>query len=68
VIDRYTEPWARALSDPKHRLERAMEKAFEFYIRTTRTPVGGDHKPEIRSQYNFGAGPTRTGSAGRAWI
>lgn len=46
-----------------------MEKAFEFYIRTTPEHLWeAITNPEIRSQYNFGAGPTRTGSAGRAWI
>ncbi len=56
-IDKYTEPWAAALSDLKHRLESSMEKIFEIYIRTTPERLWeAITDPEIRSKYNFGAG------------
>jgi uncharacterized protein YndB with AHSA1/START domain/DNA-binding transcriptional ArsR family regulator len=55
-VSKYAEPWAAALSDLKHRLERPMEKVFEIYIRTTperlwEAITNGD----IRSKYQFGA-------------
>ena len=54
---KYTEPWAAALSDLKHRLESSMEKIFEIYIRTTPERLWeAITDPEIRSKYNFGAG------------
>src|SRR5437870_9388204 len=35
-IDKYTEPWAAALTGLKKKLEeRTMEKVFEIYIKTT---------------------------------
>ena len=56
-IDKYTEPWAAALSDLKHRLEKPMEKVFEIYIHTTPERLWeAITDPEIRSKYNFGAG------------
>src|SRR5882757_718793 len=34
-VSKYTEPWAAALSDLKHRLEdKTMQKIFEIYIKT----------------------------------
>lgn len=55
-IDKYTEPWAAALSDIKHRLETKMEKIYEIYIRTTPERLWeAITDPEIRSKYNFGA-------------
>jgi len=55
-IDKYTEPWAAALSDLKHRLETTMEKVYEIYIRTTPERLwDAITDPEIRSKYNFGA-------------
>jgi uncharacterized protein YndB with AHSA1/START domain len=55
-IDKYTEPWAAALSDLKHRLETTMEKIYEIYIRTTPERLwDAITDPEIRSKYNFGA-------------
>ena len=55
-VSKYAEPWAAALSGLKHRLETAMEKVFEIYIRTTperlwEAITDGD----IRSKYNFGS-------------
>jgi len=58
-VSKYAEPWAAALSDLKHRLERTMEKVFEIYIRTTPERLWeAITDPEIRAQYNFGAGVT----------
>ena len=55
-IDKYTEPWAEALSDIKQRLENTMEKVFEIYIRTTPERLWeAITDPDIRSKYNFGA-------------
>src|SRR6266436_6030151 len=35
-VSKFTEPWAAALSDLKHRLEdKTMQKIFEIYIKTT---------------------------------
>ena len=55
-VSKYAEPWAAGLSDLKHRLETAMEKVFEIYIRTTPERLWeAITDPEIRSKYNFGA-------------
>jgi uncharacterized protein YndB with AHSA1/START domain/biotin operon repressor len=55
-IDKYTEPWAEALSDIKQRLENTMEKVFEIYIRTTPERLWeAITVPDIRAKYNFGA-------------
>ena len=55
-VDKYTEPWAAALSEIKQRLETGMEKIFEIYIRTTPERLWeAIIDPEIRSKYNFGA-------------
>jgi uncharacterized protein YndB with AHSA1/START domain/biotin operon repressor len=55
-IDKYTEPFAAALSDLKHRLETTMEKIYEIYIHTTPERLwDAITDPEIRSKYNFGA-------------
>ena len=55
-IDKYTEPWAEALSDLKQRLESTMEKVFEIYIRTTPERLWeAITNPEIRAKYSFGA-------------
>ena len=56
-VSKYTEPWAAALSDIKHRLERTMEKVFEIYIRTTPERLwDAITDGEIRRKYNFGVG------------
>jgi uncharacterized protein YndB with AHSA1/START domain len=50
------DPRAVAFSDPTSRLERAMEKVFESYIRTTPELLWeAITDPDIRSKYNFGA-------------
>jgi uncharacterized protein YndB with AHSA1/START domain len=55
-VSKYAEPWAAALSDLKHRLERPMEKVFEIYIRTTPERLWeAITDPEIRGKYNFGS-------------
>jgi uncharacterized protein YndB with AHSA1/START domain/DNA-binding transcriptional ArsR family regulator len=55
-VSKYSEPWAAALSDLKHRLENPMEKVFEIYIRTTPERLWeAITDPDIRSKYNFGA-------------
>jgi uncharacterized protein YndB with AHSA1/START domain len=55
-VSKYAEPWAAALSDLKNRLEHAMEKVFEIYIKTTPERLWeAITDPEIRSKYNFGA-------------
>jgi DNA-binding transcriptional ArsR family regulator len=77
-IDKYTEPWAAALSDLKHRLETTMEKVYEIYIHTTPERLWeAITDPDIRSKYNFGAGvesewipgaPLRMGAEGNALL
>jgi len=58
-ISRYSEPWAAALSDLKHRLEEPMEKVYEIYIKTTPERLWqAITDPEIRARYNFGARQT----------
>ncbi len=55
-IDKYTEPWAAALSDLKQRMESKMEKVYEIYIRTTPERLWeAITDPETRSKYTFGA-------------
>ena len=55
-VSKYAEPWAAGLTDPKHELEKTMEKVFEIYIKTT--PERLWHAitdAEMRRKYNFGA-------------
>jgi uncharacterized protein YndB with AHSA1/START domain len=56
-VSRYTQPWAAVLSDIKHELEeRAMEKVFEIWIRTTPEKLWeAITNPALRARYNFGA-------------
>jgi uncharacterized protein YndB with AHSA1/START domain/DNA-binding transcriptional ArsR family regulator len=56
-VSKYTEPWAAALSDLKHRLEdRTMEKVFEIYIKTTPERLWkAITDTEMRRKYTFGA-------------
>ncbi|MDQ3973449.1 MAG: SRPBCC domain-containing protein [Actinomycetota bacterium] len=55
-VSKYAEPWAAAFSGLKHRLETAMEKVFEIYIRTTPERLWeAITDPDIRSMYNFGS-------------
>ncbi len=56
-VSKYAEPWAAALSDLKHELEKTMEKVFEIYIKTTPERLWeAIVTPEQREKYNFGAG------------
>jgi uncharacterized protein YndB with AHSA1/START domain/DNA-binding transcriptional ArsR family regulator len=57
-VSKYAEPWAATLSDLKHKLEdKAMEKVFEIYIKTTPERLWeAITNPEMRRKYNFGAG------------
>ena len=56
-VSKYAAPWAAALSDLKTDLEKTMEKVFEIYIRTTPERLWeAITDPEIRRNYNFGAG------------
>jgi uncharacterized protein YndB with AHSA1/START domain len=56
-VSKYAEPWAAALSDLKHGLEKTMEKVFEIYIKTTPERLWeAIVNPEQREKYNFGAG------------
>jgi uncharacterized protein YndB with AHSA1/START domain len=55
-VTKYAEPWVAGLGGLKHRLERAVEKVFEIYIRTTPDRLWeAITDPEIRSKYNFGS-------------
>jgi DNA-binding transcriptional ArsR family regulator len=55
-VSKYAEPWVAGLSDLKYRLEHAMEKIFEIYIRTTPDRLWeAITDSEIRSKYNFGS-------------
>jgi uncharacterized protein YndB with AHSA1/START domain/DNA-binding transcriptional ArsR family regulator len=57
-VSKYAAPWAATLSELKHRLEdRAMEKVFEIYIKTTPERLWeAITNPEMRRKYNFSAG------------
>jgi DNA-binding transcriptional ArsR family regulator len=56
-VSKYAEPWAATLAGLKHELEeeRAMEKVFEIYIKTTPEKLWeAITNPELRSRYSFG--------------
>ena len=55
-VSKYAAPWAATLSGLKHRLEdKAMEKVFEIYIKTTPERLWeAITNPEMRRKYNFG--------------
>jgi uncharacterized protein YndB with AHSA1/START domain len=56
-VSKYAEPWAAGLSALKDRLEKPMEKIYEIYIRTTPERLWeAITDPEIRKNFNFGAG------------
>ena len=57
-VSKYAEPWAATLTELKRRIEdRAMEKVFEIYIKTTPERLWqAITDPEMRSVYNFGVG------------
>jgi uncharacterized protein YndB with AHSA1/START domain/biotin operon repressor len=64
-VSKYSEPWAAALSDLKTALETTMEKIFEIYIRTTPERLWeAITDPQIRAEYNFGAGCVSDWTAG----
>jgi uncharacterized protein YndB with AHSA1/START domain len=55
-VGKYTEPWAAALSELKHQLEKTMERVFEIYIKTTPERLWrAITDPRLRAVYNFGA-------------
>jgi uncharacterized protein YndB with AHSA1/START domain/DNA-binding transcriptional ArsR family regulator len=54
-VSKYAEPWTRALSGLKTKLEARVEKVFEIYIKTTPERLWeAITDSEIRSKYNFG--------------
>jgi uncharacterized protein YndB with AHSA1/START domain len=56
-IDKFTEPWAAALTGLKKTLEATMEKIFEIYIKTTPERLWqAITDPKLRRKYNFGVG------------
>src|SRR6516225_8984729 len=57
-VSKYAAPWAAALSGLKQKLEeKAMEKVFEIYIKTTPQRLwDAITNQEMRRKYNFGAG------------
>jgi uncharacterized protein YndB with AHSA1/START domain len=57
-VSKYAEPWAAGLSGLKARLEeKAMEKVFEIYIKTTPERLWeAITNPEMRRIYSFGVG------------
>lgn len=56
-VNKYTEPWAAALSGLKQELERTMQKVFEIYIKTTPERLWqAITDVEMRRKYSFGAG------------
>jgi uncharacterized protein YndB with AHSA1/START domain/biotin operon repressor len=55
-VSKYAEPWAATLTGLKKQLEeRAMEKVFEIYIKTTPDRLWeAITNPEMRKKYTFG--------------
>jgi uncharacterized protein YndB with AHSA1/START domain len=67
-IDKYTEPWAAALTGLKKELEGTMEKVFEIYIKTTPERLWkAITDPKLRSKYNFGVEVKSTWKKGSAY-
>ncbi|HEV7614070.1 MAG TPA: metalloregulator ArsR/SmtB family transcription factor [Steroidobacteraceae bacterium] len=56
-VNKFTAPWAAALSELKHSLEsRTMKKVFEIYIKTTPARLWqAITDSEMRRKYTFGA-------------
>jgi DNA-binding transcriptional ArsR family regulator len=55
-VSKYAEPWVTQLSDLKTRVEKAMEKVYEIYIKTTPEILwDAITSSEIRPKYQFGA-------------
>ena len=72
-VSKYTEPWAAGLVDLKHDLEReterAMEKVFELYIRTTPERLWeAITDPEIRRRYHFGVSARSDWTPGSTYV
>jgi uncharacterized protein YndB with AHSA1/START domain len=58
-VSKYAEPWAAGLTGLKSRLEHAMQKVFEIYIKTTPERLWeAITDPETRAKYNFGSRQT----------
>ena len=54
-VSKYAEPWVAGLSDLKTRLETAMDKVYEIYIRTTPERLWeAITDPAIRGKFHFG--------------
>jgi len=53
-----------AFSDPTSRLERPWRSIRELHPHHAGVALGGDHRPDIRSKYNFGARSVRIGQRG----
>jgi len=72
-IDKFTEPWAAALTDLKRELEnpmepKKMEKVFEIYIRATPERLwDAITDTETRSKFQFGARINSTWKPGSAY-
>jgi uncharacterized protein YndB with AHSA1/START domain/DNA-binding transcriptional ArsR family regulator len=56
-VNKFTEPWAAALSELKHKLEdKSMKKVFQIYIKTTPERLWKAlTDTEMRQKWNFGA-------------
>ena len=65
-VSKYSEPWVSGLAGLKARIEeKAMEKVFEIYIKTTPERLWqAITDPELRRRYNFGVGVQSDWSAG----
>jgi uncharacterized protein YndB with AHSA1/START domain len=65
-VSKYAEPWAATLTGLKARIEeKAKEKVFEIYIKTTPERLWqAITDPELRQRYNFGVGVQSEWSAG----
>jgi uncharacterized protein YndB with AHSA1/START domain len=65
-VSKYAEPWAATLTGLKHELEdKAMEKVFEIYIKTTPERLWeAITDPELRQKYSFGVGVESDWTAG----
>src|SRR5262249_27575514 len=56
-VNKFTEPWAAAVSELKHKLEdKSMKKVFQIYIKTTPERLWKAlTDTEMRKKWNFGA-------------
>ena len=71
-VSKYAAPWAAALSDLKHELERGdktMEKVFVIYIKTTPERLWDAITDfDKRRIYTFGVGVKSNWKAGSSWV